>query len=65
MALLQRLSVFVQGPVGQSTLRLEPHALHLIQVLYSRGSFLQVIEMGYIQTDVFFIMKHSWENVWD
>lgn len=34
VALLQGLSVLVHGLIGQGTLCLEPHALHLIQVLH-------------------------------
>ena len=34
VALLQGLSILVHGLIGQGTLCLEPHALHLIQVLH-------------------------------
>jgi len=58
MALLQRLSVFVQGLVGQSTFCLEPHALHLIQILYCRCSFLQeTTKIRYTQKYVFLALR--------
>lgn len=41
VALLQGLSKLVHAFVGQRTLRLEPHALHLIQVLDCRRPLLK------------------------
>lgn len=41
MALLQGLSVLVQRLVGQRTFCLEPHALHLVQVIHCRRAFLK------------------------
>jgi len=41
MALLEGFSKLVHGFVGERTLGLEPHALHLVQVLHSGRSFLK------------------------
>lgn len=40
VALLQSLPKLVHALVGQRTLRLEPHALHFVEVLHCRRSFL-------------------------
>lgn len=41
VALLQGLTKLVHVLVGQGTLSLEPHALHLIQVLHCRRTLLE------------------------
>lgn len=59
MALLQGLSKLVHGLVGQGTLCLEPHALHLIQVLHCRRPLLK----PYTHTHTHFYYHTVWPKM--